>query len=211
MTAQENASSYLPQRRFANVLLFLVTAGELILLVRLTPSFTLVDWIYVLQNLLVLGIALARSAPLAQDHSLGASFAVVISMTYPYAQVICLDWAEGYRAWPAGGLGLVGGSACLSLACLVAIGRSFGLRPALRKLATRGPYQFVRHPMYLAYFISDIGYQLDEWNVGTLLVVLIGWTSLVYRIGAEERILSRDASWSSYTSNVPYRLVPGVW
>ena len=40
-----------------------VTAVELPLLVVLTPTFTLTDWIYVLQNLLVLGIALTRRPP----------------------------------------------------------------------------------------------------------------------------------------------------
>lgn len=181
------------------------------LLIWLTPRFTVVDWIYVLGNLLVLGLALARQAPRAQDHSLPPSLAVAISMTYPYAQVICLDWFDGNIACPEEGLGLVAGAACLSLASLVSIGRSFGLRPALRGLVMKGPYRIVRHPMYLAYFVGDVGYQLDEWNFGTLLIVLAGWGSLICRIRAEEKILSRDAAWSTYVSKVRWKLVPGIW
>ena len=211
MTVQEKALPGLPRRYFSNFLLFSFTIVELALLVRLTPSFTVVDWIYVAQNLLVLGIALTRRAPIAQDHSLPASAAVAISMTYPYAQVICLDWADGNVVFPDGGLVLVGVAACLSLASLLSIGRSFGLRPALRGLATKGPYRIVRHPMYLAYFVSDVGYQLNEWNFATLLIVLFGWASLIYRIRAEERILSLDAEWSTYTRKVAYRLIPGIW
>jgi len=69
----------------------------------------------------------------------------------------------------------------------------------------------VRHPMYLSYLLSDVGYNLQEWNYGTLLVVLVGWTSLIYRILAEERVLSHDAGWPAYVASVPYRLLPGLW
>jgi protein-S-isoprenylcysteine O-methyltransferase Ste14 len=65
--------------------------------------------------------------------------------------------------------------------------------------------------MYLAYVIADIGYNLQEWNSGTFLLVLAGWISLLYRIHAEERILSHDAGWSAYAATVRYRLIPGLW
>ena len=63
---------------------------------------------------------------------------------------------------------------------------------------TSGPYRFVRHPMYLSYILADIGYNLQEWNFVTLLLVLVGWMSLVYRIHAEERVLSQHAEWPAY-------------
>ncbi len=85
------------------------------------------------------------------------------------------------------------------------------MRPALRGLATSGPYRLVRHPMYLAYLIADIGYLLEAWNIGTVLLVAAGWASLVYRIHAEERMLALDPAWEAYVGKTPYRLVPGVW
>jgi protein-S-isoprenylcysteine O-methyltransferase Ste14 len=69
----------------------------------------------------------------------------------------------------------------------------------------------VRHPIYLAYLFADIGYNLEEWNVATLLLVAVGWMSLLYRIHAEERVLSRHADWPKYVAQVRYRLVPGLW
>lgn len=54
-------------RRFADFLLLGVTSGELVLLLLITPTFAIADWIYVSQHLVVLGIALARPAPKAQD------------------------------------------------------------------------------------------------------------------------------------------------
>jgi protein-S-isoprenylcysteine O-methyltransferase Ste14 len=198
-------------RRFGDFLLFGITSVELVFLFVLTPTFSTVDWIYVLQHLLVLGIAVTRRPPEVKDHSLPSGMAVVLAYAYPYAQVVYLRWAPGNPAWPSGGLVLVTLAACLSLASLLTLGKRFGVFPALRGLATRGPYRLVRHPMYLAYVIADIGYNLQEWNVGTALLVTAGWASLLYRIHAEERVLSHDAGWSAYATSVRHRLLPGIW
>jgi protein-S-isoprenylcysteine O-methyltransferase Ste14 len=198
-------------RRFGDFLLFGVTATELVLLFHLTATFTTADWIYVSQHLLVLGIALTRPSPVVQDLSLPSTASVVVAYAYPYAQVVYLRWVPGEPAWPAGGLALVTLGACLSLASLLSLGRRFGVFPALRSLTTRGPYRFVRHPMYLAYVLADIGYNLQEWNSGTALLVMAGWASLLYRIQAEERMLSHDAKWSAYVASVRYRLLRGIW
>lgn len=199
------------RRTVADLLLFGVTLAELALLFILSPTFGLVDWIYLFQHLLVLTIALSRPAPMAQDQSLASGVAVLVAYTYPYAQVALLRWVPGQLAWPAGSLVLVIAAACLSLASLLTLGRSFGIRPALRGLALNGPYRVVRHPMYLSYVLADIGYNLDEWNAGTLLLVLAGWLAMVYRIRAEEQVLSRDERWVGYRNEVRYRLVPGLW
>jgi protein-S-isoprenylcysteine O-methyltransferase Ste14 len=198
-------------RRLADLLLFSVTATELVILFLLTPTFTIADWIYVLQHLIVLGIALTRAAPGMRDYSITSSIAVGVAYLYPYAQVIWLRWSPGNVASPAAGLALVILAAGLSLVSLLTMGRLFGVRPALRGLVTRGPYKLVRHPIYLSYVIADIGYNLQEWNSVTLLLVLIGWASLVYRIYAEERVISQDAGWPAYLAQVRYRLFPGLW
>jgi len=199
------------RRRLADLILFGVTSVELFLLFLLTPTFTTTDWIYVLQHLMVLTIALLRDPPKLRDYSVTSSIAVSVAYLYPYAQVICLRWSPGNETWPEGGLVLVTVAAVLSFFGLVAIGRRFGVRPALRDLVTRGPYRFVRHPMYLSYVIADIGYNLQEWSVVTILLVLVGWASLVYRIRAEERVLSQHVGWPAYVASVRYRLFPGLW
>jgi protein-S-isoprenylcysteine O-methyltransferase Ste14 len=203
--------SGISRRRLGDSFLFGVTSAELVLLFFLTPSFTITDWVYVSQHVLVLGIALTRRPPEVRDHSLLSSTAVVVAYAYPYAQVAYLRWVPGNATWPEGGLVLVTLAAFLSFASLLSLGRWFGVWPALRGLATRGPYRLVRHPMYLAYLVADIGYNLQEWNFGTALMVMAGWASLFYRIRAEERILSQDSGWSTYVALVRYRLFPGLW
>jgi protein-S-isoprenylcysteine O-methyltransferase Ste14 len=198
-------------RRFADLLLFCVTSAELVILFLLTPTFTITDWIYVLQHFIVLGIALTRRHPKVWDYSVASSMAVGVAYVYPYAQVIYLRWSPGQVAWPAAGLALVALAAGLSLVSLLSMGRLFGVRPAVRGLATNGPYRFVRHPMYLSYILADIGYNLQEWNFVTLLLVLVGWASLVYRIHAEEQFLAQHSRWRGYAASVRSRLFPGFW
>src|SRR5438105_14410207 len=118
-------------RRFADLLLFCVTATELVVLFLLTPTFTIGDWIYVLQHVVVLGIALTRPNPTVRDYSIASSTAVIVAYAYPYAQVIYLRWSPGHVAWPAAGLVLVTLGASLSLVSLLAMGRLFGIRPAV--------------------------------------------------------------------------------
>ena len=203
--------SEMSRRRFADLLLFCVTLTELVILFLLTPTFTITDWIYVLQHLIVLGIALTRPRTKVWDYSIASSIAVGVAYAYPYAQVIYLRWSPGYVASPTAGLVLVTLAAGLSLVSLLTMGRLFGVRPALRGLVTSGTYRFVRHPIYLSYILADIGYNLQEWNSVTLLLVLLGWVSLLYRIRAEERVLSQHAKWPAYVALARYRLFPGIW
>jgi hypothetical protein len=88
--------------RLGDFLLFGVTSAELVLLFFLTSTFTIADWVYVSQHLLVLGIALTRPPPEVQDRSLLSSTAVVVSYAYAYAQVVYLRWVPGNSAWPVG-------------------------------------------------------------------------------------------------------------
>ena len=198
-------------RLFADLLLFCVTSAELVILFLLTPTFTITDWIYVLQHFIVLAIALIRPNPKVRDYSIASSVAVGVAYLYPYAQVIYLRWSPGYVVSPAAGLVLVTLAAGLSLVSLLTMGRFFGVRPALRGLVTSGPYRLVRHPIYLSYVLGDIGYNLQEWNLVTLLLVLVGWMSLIYRVYAEERLLSQHAEWPAYVASVRYRFLPGLW
>jgi protein-S-isoprenylcysteine O-methyltransferase Ste14 len=197
--------------RWSDVLLFSVTAVELGVLLILTPALTLPDWIYVLQHVMVLVIALTRRSPAVTDHSFGVSAAVAVSYGYPYAQVIYLQRIPGWSLWPEGGMVLITSGAILSIVSLWTLGRRFGIRPALRGLTVHGTYSVVRHPMYLSYVLSDVGYNLQESNLGTAALVIMGWVAMIYRIKGEERVMAHHPDWAVYTNAVRYRLLPGIW
>ncbi|HTZ04727.1 MAG TPA: isoprenylcysteine carboxylmethyltransferase family protein [Gaiellaceae bacterium] len=116
---------------------------------------------------------------------------------------------------PALGLGkvwfamqLIGAS--IAIASAVALGRSFGLVAANRGICTRGPYRFVRHPLYAGYLIAWTGYVLENpsaWNLALFAVV----TSFqAVRIVTEERCLDSDPAYRDYRERVPRRVVPFV-
>jgi hypothetical protein len=65
--------------------------------------------------------------------------------------------------------------------------------------------------MNLSYVIADIGYNLQELNLGTALLVMAGWVSLLCRIYPEERILDQNAGWAACVSVVRCRIIPGLW
>ena len=76
-------------RRLGDLLLFCVTATELVILFLLTPTFGIADWIYVLQHLVVLGIAFTRPNPTARDYSIASSMAVIIA--YEIGRASCRE------------------------------------------------------------------------------------------------------------------------
>ena len=93
----------------------------------------------------------------------------------------------------------------------LSLGRSFGLLPAHRGIVSTGLYRLVRHPIYLGYFLSHGAFLLANASPWNLVVLLIAETSLVIRMGAEERVLLEDDAYERYHKTVRYRLVPGLY
>lgn len=100
---------------------------------------------------------------------------------------------------------------CLQLTSKIFLNRSFGIVPANRGVKTRGPYAFIRHPIYFGYTLTQIGFLLFAPNVWNLCVYLLGFAFQVSRIFREELVLSGDPAYRDYATAVPYRLVPGIF
>lgn len=92
-----------------------------------------------------------------------------------------------------------------------ALGKSFGIVAANRGLVLRGPYRMVRHPIYLGYLVTHIGFLLSNWSGRNLAVYAVGYCFQIARIFSEERLLLEEPSYREYCGQVRYRLVPGVF
>jgi protein-S-isoprenylcysteine O-methyltransferase Ste14 len=109
------------------------------------------------------------------------------------------------------GLALQTTSFVSQLAAKIFLFRNFGIAPALRGVATRGPYAIVRHPMYAAYFIGQLGFLYafpTLWNAALLAI----WSGAqILRIFAEERVLAQSPVYRDYLARVRWRLAPGLF
>ncbi len=118
--------------------------------------------------------------------------------------------------WPPGWAlgGLLAGLALVAWAWAAMPPRTFTVSPEPRadgSITVRGPYRWVRHPMYLAVLLAAFSFTVGAptayratATVGLLLV-------LVVKARFEERLLERrHPGYQDRMAGIP-RLVPGVW
>jgi protein-S-isoprenylcysteine O-methyltransferase Ste14 len=93
----------------------------------------------------------------------------------------------------------------------IVLGRSFGIVAADRGIVVGGPYRIVRHPIYLGYLVTHLGFLLANWSHRNIALYVVIYFFQISRILAEERILSEDAEYREYRGRVRFRLIPGVF
>jgi protein-S-isoprenylcysteine O-methyltransferase Ste14 len=93
----------------------------------------------------------------------------------------------------------------------VFLGRSFGIVAADRGIVVEGPYRIVRHPIYLGYFVTHIGFLLSNWSPRNIALYIISNFFQISRILSEERILREDESYRAYCQCVRHRMIPFIF
>ena len=81
-----------------------------------------------------------------------------------------------------------------------------------QKVASTGPYRFVRHPAYSGAFLLWVttGLMLESW--WAVLPGFLAGLMMVIRTVYEDRMLNTELSgYADYAQQVRYRLVPGIW
>jgi len=92
----------------------------------------------------------------------------------------------------------------------VYMGRSFGILPANRGVVSKGPFSFIRHPIYFGWMVLSIGYAMSYPTARNILLILVTLPFMVWRIEQEETHLSEDPEYRTYEKRVQFRLCPGV-
>ncbi len=100
---------------------------------------------------------------------------------------------------------------CFVIAGKVVLGRSFGLIPANRGIVARGPYGWMRHPIYTGYLLTHVGFIAAHPTMWNVTVILVSDTVLIVRALMEERVLNQDEQYRAYCAKVGWHLVPGVF
>jgi protein-S-isoprenylcysteine O-methyltransferase Ste14 len=76
---------------------------------------------------------------------------------------------------------------------VVSLGRSFALLVSVRTIVRRGPYRWVRHPMYLGYLLLFAGIAIAAPSPGVIVLCAIYLVLTVWRAVLEERALARHS------------------
>jgi protein-S-isoprenylcysteine O-methyltransferase Ste14 len=157
---------------------------------------------------LVVILTLARRRAAVIDSSAKAATVTVVSLVGPWllrtGDAAALSPDIFTTMISATGLVIV-------VASKIALGRSFGLVPANRGVVVRGPYGFVRHPIYLGYLVTHVAFFFAHPTTWNAAVIIIGDGTLIARALMEERVLQRDATYAAYCRRVSWHLMPGVF
>lgn len=122
----------------------------------------------------------------------------------------------GGGAWALGVVQLAGVWLTLRSAAMLDVLELAGIRQLSRRaqpivFRTDGPYGFVRHPIYLGWFLMTLA--APAMTLSRLLMALLTCAYLVVAIPWEEASLAEAYGdpYRAYQRAVRWRLVPGVW
>lgn len=136
------------------------------------------------------------------DWVLGFAGAAAPLLVHPASAGSLPDWA-GQSIMLAGLL--------LQISAKLALWTSFGVVAATRSVRSNGPYRFIRHPMYLGYSLTHVGFLIgypSGYNAVLYTSVLLVDVSRLLR---EEQLLTADPAYIAYSERVRYRMLPGLF
>ncbi len=100
---------------------------------------------------------------------------------------------------------------CFTLASVLCLGTCFGVLPEVRGLVTRGPYRFVRHPVYVGEIAAFAGFVLASQKLVNLIPLAVFIAGQMVRLRMEEAVLLEEFpnEYGAFAARTP-RLVPGL-
>jgi protein-S-isoprenylcysteine O-methyltransferase Ste14 len=179
-----------------------------------------VDFVYVIHvamrlstvafMLLIAAAAILRSRPSAKARGLEPRISALVGSFLVYGMMLFPRRDLSLSAEIVSTLLILIGSTA-AIVALSQLGRSFSVMAETRGLVTRGPYRFVRHPLYVAEEIAILGVFMQFASMWAALLLAVQIAFQLRRMHHEEAILSATFSdYDAYRRNTP-RLIPGVY
>ena len=185
--------------------------------VNLGSSSALVDSLYVVYLALLTGFylmavvfLLIRSPAKARSEGLVPRIAAYLGTFLPllFAFVEGSQVADGVAVFAVGLMTL---GMAFSLYSLISLGRSFGVEAKVRNLVQRGPYRFIRNPLYVGEMITLAGAVCFSPSLPKVMILLACGGIQVYRAIHEERLLEQHIpEYAAYKLQTK-RFVPGLF
>ena len=174
---------------------------------QLDPSRWTIPLLLLTEAYTLLMILLARPASARDMAPLS-----IVATGYAAFFFVLLDARNTMHLVPeAVGVGLQLAGLAGQFSAKIVLGRSFGLLPAQRGLVMAGPYRVVRHPIYLGYLVSHIGFLLANASWQNLAVLAALYAAQVWRIRREEQLLAAQEAYRAYQARVHWRLLPFIY
>jgi len=80
------------------------------------------------------------------------------------------------------------------------------------QVCTTGPYQYVRHPMYVGVIIFLFCLPLSLGSLYALIPASVSVILFIFRTALEDKTLYNELpGYKEYAEKVRYRLIPGMW
>lgn len=115
------------------------------------------------------------------------------------------------EGWPSLAQWMFVAGCAIAIASFLTLGRSFAVLPAVRTIATGGPYRIIRHPAYVGELLLAAACMAAAPSAMSCGLVLLAVGLTMLRIRVEENLLLSDPAYADYADGVRYRLLPGVW
>jgi protein-S-isoprenylcysteine O-methyltransferase Ste14 len=172
---------------------------------------TLATRILMVEFLLTLaGLNLIRHPPIRRIEALLPRLVALGGLMMIFL-MLWMPRAASDPLWDAASALIVIAGSILAMLSLLDLGRSLSIMPEARQLVTRGLYQQIRHPLYLAEAMSMVGVFLQFRSVEAAAIVVAHIGFQLGRIHWEERILGETfAEYDDYRRRTN-RLLPGIY
>lgn len=108
-------------------------------------------------------------------------------------------------------MGFIVTGMALSIYTLAWLRRSFSIVPEARHLVTKGPYAYVRHPLYAFEEIAIVGTAMQFMQPWSALLLLVHFALQLARMRYEEQVLAQAfPEYAAYAARTA-RLIPEIY